>query len=68
MTFTVFPLQATILSECSSYDGAVPEDGLKLVIEQTRRSNKVTREVAPSEVVDLSFLRDAQAELGIKAR
>src|SRR5688500_2640527 len=49
-------------------DGAVPEDGLKLVIEQTRRSNKVTREVAPSEVVDLSFLRDAQAELGIKAR
>jgi ABC-type nitrate/sulfonate/bicarbonate transport system substrate-binding protein len=49
-------------------DGAVPEDGLKLVIEQTRRSNKVTREVAPGEVVDLSFLRDAQAELGIKAR
>jgi len=49
-------------------DGAVPEDGLKLVIEQTRRSNKVTRDVAPGEVVDLSFLRDAQAELGIKAR
>jgi NitT/TauT family transport system substrate-binding protein len=49
-------------------DGAVPEDGLKLVIEQTRRSNKVAREVAPSEVVDLSFLRDAQAELGIKSR
>lgn len=49
-------------------DGAVPEDGLKLVIEQTRRSNKVTREVAPSEVVDLSFLREAQAELGIKSR
>ena len=49
-------------------DGAVPEDGLKLVIEQTRSSNKVTREVAPSEVVDLSFLRDAQAELGIKSR
>jgi NitT/TauT family transport system substrate-binding protein len=49
-------------------DGAVPEDGLKLVIEQTRRSNKVTREVASGEVVDLSFLRDAQAELGIKVR
>lgn len=49
-------------------DGAVPEDGLKLVIEQTRRSNKVTREVAPGEVVDLSFLREAQTELGIKAR
>ena len=49
-------------------DGAVPEDGLKLVIEQARRGAKVAREVAPNEVVDLSFLREAQAELGIKAR
>ena len=49
-------------------DGAVPEDGLKLVIDQARRSAKVTREVASSEVADLTFLRDAQAELGIKAR
>lgn len=49
-------------------DGAVPEDGLKLVIDQARRSSKVTREVAPSEVADLTFLREAQAELGIKAR
>ena len=49
-------------------DGAVPEDGLKLVIEQTRRSNKVERQVTTSEVVDLSFLREAQAELGIRGR
>jgi ABC-type nitrate/sulfonate/bicarbonate transport system substrate-binding protein len=49
-------------------DGAVPEDGLRLVIDQARRSAKVTREVAPNEVADLSFLREAQAELGIKAR
>ena len=49
-------------------DGAVPEDGLKLVIEQARRSAKVTRDVMPNEVVDLTFLRDAQMELGIKAR
>lgn len=49
-------------------DGAVPQDGLKLVIEQARRSAKIAREIAPSEVVDLSFLRDAQAELGIKTR
>jgi len=49
-------------------DGAVPEDGLKLVIDQTRRSNKVTREVGPNEVADFNFLREAQAELGIKAR
>jgi NitT/TauT family transport system substrate-binding protein len=49
-------------------DGGVPEDGLKLVIDQARRSAKVTREIMPSDVVDLSFLRDAQAELGIKTR
>jgi len=49
-------------------DGDVPEDGLKLVIEQARRGAKVTREVAPSEVADLTFLREAQAELGIRAR
>ncbi|MGE5220027.1 MAG: ABC transporter substrate-binding protein [Chloroflexota bacterium] len=49
-------------------DGAVPEDGLKLVIDQARRSAKVSREIDPGEVVDLTFLRQAQAELGIKAR
>jgi NitT/TauT family transport system substrate-binding protein len=49
-------------------DGAVPEDGLKLVIEQARRSAKVAREVAPSEVADLTFLRDAQRDLAIKSR
>jgi ABC-type nitrate/sulfonate/bicarbonate transport system substrate-binding protein len=49
-------------------DGAVPEDGLKLVIDQARRNAKVTREVAANDVADLTFLREAQVELGIKAR
>ena len=49
-------------------DGGVPEDGLRLVIDQARRSAKITREITPAEVVDLSFLREAQAELGIKGR
>lgn len=49
-------------------DGGVPDDGLKLVIEQARRSAKVTREVAPGDVADLKLLGEAQAELGIKAR
>jgi NitT/TauT family transport system substrate-binding protein len=49
-------------------DGAVPEDGLKLVIEQARRSAKITREVAAADVVDLTFLREAQSDLGIKGR
>jgi NitT/TauT family transport system substrate-binding protein len=49
-------------------DGSVPEDGLKLVIDQARRSAKVTREVSAAEVADLTFLREAQAELGIRGR
>ena len=49
-------------------DGDVPEDGLKLVIEQARRNAQITREVMPNEVVDLTFLREAQSALGIKSR
>jgi NitT/TauT family transport system substrate-binding protein len=49
-------------------DGSVPEDGLKLVIDQARRSAKLARDVAPSEVADFTFLRQAQTELGIKGR
>jgi hypothetical protein len=49
-------------------DGGVPEDGLRLVIDQARRSAKVAREVAPGEVANLTFLREALAELGIKGR
>ena len=49
-------------------DGGVPDDGLKLVIDQARRNAKVTRDIAPTEVADLNYLREAQAELGIKGR
>jgi len=49
-------------------DGAVNRDGLKLVIDLARRNAKVTREVAPGDVADLTFLRDAQVELGITGR
>jgi len=49
-------------------DGAVPEDGLRLVIDQARRNAKINREVAPGDVADLALLREAQIELGIKER
>jgi NitT/TauT family transport system substrate-binding protein len=49
-------------------DGSIPESGLKLVIEQSRRALKVDRPVAPEEVADLGPLREAQKELGIKGR
>ncbi len=51
-----------------SDDGSVPEDGLRLIIEETKKQAKVSREVSLSEVVDLSILREAQRELGITGR
>ncbi len=47
-------------------DGSVPENGLRLVIEETKKAAKVNRDVPVSEVVDFSILRAAQRELGIK--
>ena len=49
-------------------DGSIPEDGLRTVIEQAKKDLKIDREVALSEVADLNALREAQRELGIKAR
>jgi ABC-type nitrate/sulfonate/bicarbonate transport system substrate-binding protein len=47
-------------------DGSVPEDGFRQLIEDVKKVAKVDREVAFSEVADLSILREAQRELGIK--
>lgn len=49
-------------------DGSIPEDGLRLVIERAKEPLKMTREVSPSEVSDLTLLREAQREMGIKGR
>ncbi len=49
-------------------DGGVPERGLLLVIDELKKLGKVEREIAPSEVADLSILREAQKEMGIKER
>jgi len=49
-----------------SDDGKLPEDGFRRLIEDTKSITKVDREIALSEVADLSILREAQRELGIK--
>jgi ABC-type nitrate/sulfonate/bicarbonate transport system substrate-binding protein len=49
-------------------DGSLPEDGLRLLIEEARKAAKVSREIASSEVADLAILREAQKELGIQGR
>jgi hypothetical protein len=49
-------------------DGSVPEKGLLLVIDELKKLAKVEREIAPSEVEDLSLLKEAQKELGITVK
>jgi len=59
------------------YDGVVksyaddltlPEDGLRLLIDEAKKNAKLNREVSISDVADLSILREAQRELGITPR
>ncbi|MGH7835432.1 MAG: ABC transporter substrate-binding protein [Candidatus Binatia bacterium] len=47
-------------------NGSIPEDGLRLVIDLAKKDLKIAREVASSEVADISFLREAQKELGVR--
>jgi NitT/TauT family transport system substrate-binding protein len=49
-----------------SYDGGIPEDGLKLLIEQAKRDSKITRDIALSEIADFGILREIQKELGLR--
>jgi hypothetical protein len=48
-----------------SSDGTIPEDGLRIVIENFRKSMNIARQVALNEVSDTNPLREAQRELGI---
>jgi NitT/TauT family transport system substrate-binding protein len=49
-------------------DGTISEDGLRLVVEQAKREMKVTRDIALDEVADMTALRAAQYDLGLKVR
>jgi NitT/TauT family transport system substrate-binding protein len=49
-------------------DGSIPEDGLRSVIEQAKQDAKIARDVALGEVSDMTLLREAQKELGVKGR
>jgi NitT/TauT family transport system substrate-binding protein len=56
------------LSKAINDDGSLPEKGFGLIIEEAKELAKVSREVALSEVADLSILKQAQKELGIKGK
>jgi hypothetical protein len=47
-------------------DGTIPEDGLRIVIENFRKSMNITRQVSLNEVADTNPLREAQRELGMR--
>ena len=47
-------------------DGSLPVDGFQTLLEDTKRLAKLDREVSLNDVADLSMLKDAQRDLGIK--
>ena len=47
-------------------DGNYPKTAMRLVIEEAKKAAKVNREVSVRDVADLSILKEAQRELGIK--
>ena len=49
-------------------DGSIPDDGLLAVIDQAVKESKPTRPIVASDVADMTPLREAQQELGIKGR
>jgi NitT/TauT family transport system substrate-binding protein len=51
-----------------SPDGSMPDDGMRLVIDDAKNAIKLTRPVPIAEVADATALREAQRTLGIKPR
>lgn len=54
------------LAKTANESGSLSESGFRLIIEEIKELARANREVALSEVSDLSILREAQKELGIK--
>lgn len=59
----------------ATYDGVVktygddlslPEDGLRLLIDEAKKNAKLNREISIDQVADLSILKEAQREMGIR--
>lgn len=49
-------------------NGGLPENGFRTVIESAKAVTNVYREIAISEIADLSILAEAQNELGMKSK
>jgi NitT/TauT family transport system substrate-binding protein len=49
-----------------SVDGSIPEEGMRIVLENLRKSLNIARPILFSEVSDMAPLLEAQRELGIR--
>lgn len=49
-----------------SPDGAIPDDGLKLLIDQAKSDTKVARDIPLGDIADFSILREVQKDLGLR--
>jgi NitT/TauT family transport system substrate-binding protein len=49
-------------------DLSLPEDGLRLLIDEAKKNAKLDREIPIDQVADLSILREVQREVGIIGR
>ena len=49
-------------------DGTLPEAGLRLIIDEAKKTAKIEREIPLSEIADFSILREAQKELSIRPK
>ena len=47
-------------------DGSVPEAGLRIALDEAKKSVNISREIAFNEVADFTVLREAQKEMGLK--
>jgi len=52
--------------KAANQDGSMPEDGLRIIVEEAKKSGNVSRDVSISQVADFAILRQAQRELGIR--
>jgi len=49
-------------------DGSLPEAGLRLIVEGAKKTAKIDRDIPLANIADLSILREAQKEMGIKPK
>jgi hypothetical protein len=47
-------------------DASLCEKGIRVTIDESTKALKINRDIPLSEVADLSILREAQRELGIR--